>query len=38
MKKMQTLQELKELHIDKSDFVLQHKNTSFSSVYQVQSD
>lgn len=38
MKKIQTLQQLKDMHIDKSDFVLQHKNVSFSEVYEAQSD
>jgi len=33
MKKVTTASQLKDVRIDKSDFILQHKNTAFTEVY-----
>jgi hypothetical protein len=35
MKKTSVAQNVKEVKIDKSDFILQHKNTKFTEVYVV---
>lgn len=33
MKKLTTLKDIQDMHIDKSDFVMQHKNTIFTDLY-----
>jgi hypothetical protein len=33
---VQTLKQLQDIKIDRSDFVLQHKNTKFNEIYNVK--